>query len=252
MSDLLTAFSLGNQAILLNTCMLPLYPGLIAFLAGSVQSERSRRAMVLVGLMFYLLRQALETYLPGVLPVLYGLIIVFGVLMIAERNPFARLPVWQAPLRQNPYVTAYLYGLLLGPMTLPCIGPFVVSGVFAVGASSIGALLDGLVFFLAFGLGFGWPLVVLPLLAMSLQRRLVGWLAQHHRALARASGALLVAVGIFGIVTELLPYWKPGLDIGDGFKVVYWALAVALTLGIALYTYRVECDTGTARQTITN
>ncbi len=39
MSQYLEAFVLGNQAILTNVCLLPLYPGLIAFLAGNVNVD---------------------------------------------------------------------------------------------------------------------------------------------------------------------------------------------------------------------
>ncbi|NJR12622.1 hypothetical protein HC776_01690 [bacterium] len=35
MNHYVEAFLLGNTAILTNVCLLPLYPGLIAFLAGS-------------------------------------------------------------------------------------------------------------------------------------------------------------------------------------------------------------------------
>ena len=43
MSEYLGAFLLGNAAILSNACMLPLYPGLIAFLAGAMQQGRVRQ-----------------------------------------------------------------------------------------------------------------------------------------------------------------------------------------------------------------
>ena len=51
MNELLQAFLLGNAAILTNVCILPLYPGLIAFLAGSAQGERGRKAMPWLGLL---------------------------------------------------------------------------------------------------------------------------------------------------------------------------------------------------------
>ena len=37
----LEAFALGNAAILTNVCVLPLYPGLIAFLAGTSSEGRA-------------------------------------------------------------------------------------------------------------------------------------------------------------------------------------------------------------------
>nr|MCU0494775.1 hypothetical protein [Chloroflexaceae bacterium] len=185
MNQYLEAFVLGNGAILGNVCMLPLYPGLIAFLAGNAGNSRAARAtgwlgllvlagilsmMTLVGLLVFALQQSFSNVLPLLLPVIYGAVILLGVLMLFGYNPFARLATAQMPLMQNPLAAAYVYGLLLGPMTLPCTGPLIVSA-FVIGAGNVASLADGLAYFLAFGLGFGWPLVLLPLLALSAQRR---------------------------------------------------------------------------------
>ncbi|MCG8350064.1 MAG: hypothetical protein MI924_20045 [Chloroflexales bacterium] len=219
MSELFEAFILGNGAILGNVCMLPLYPGLIAFLAGNANNERAARAtgwlgalvlggilsmMTLLGLVVFLLQQSFGALLPIVLPLIYAVVIVLGVLMLLGRNPFARLATAQAPVLQNPYATAYAYGLLLGPMTLPCTGPLIVSA-FVLGAGNVASLADGLIYFFVFGLGFGWPLVLLPLLAMPAQRRFTQWLAQRYTLLGRLSGMLLVGIGLFGIWVEVLP-----------------------------------------------
>lgn len=219
MQPLLEAFVLGNGAILTNVCLLPLYPGLIAFLAGNANNEEARRAtgwlglvvlagvltlMTFVGLVLYLLQLSFGPILLVMLPVIYGAVILLGLLMLTGRNPFARLAGVRGPALRSPYGTAFLYGLLLGPMTLPCTGPVVVSA-FLLGAGSITMLADGLFYFFAFGLGFGWPLVLLPFLALPMQRKGVNWLRDNHRLLTRSSGALLVAIGIFGIWTELLP-----------------------------------------------
>lgn len=213
------AFVLGNQAILTNVCMLPLYPGLIAFLAGNTGNAAAQRAgrwlgllvlagilvmMLAVGLILTLLRQSFGGLLPVLLPVIYAVVIVLGLLLLLGRSPFARMAQIQAPVLRNPYASAFVYGLLLGPMTLPCTGPLITSA-FAVGAANPAQLGEGLLFFLWFGLGFGWPLVVLPWLTGPLQRRFTGWMTRNHRVLEAVSGILLVGIGIFGLVTEVLP-----------------------------------------------
>jgi cytochrome c-type biogenesis protein len=220
MDLLLQGFWLGNGAILTNVCLLPLYPGLIAFLAGNAQNERAQRAggwlgllvlagvltlMLAIGLLLHLLGSVLSfnTLLPVLLPVIYTVVIVLGVLMLLGKNPFARLATAQSPVLQNPYLSAYVYGLLLGPMTLPCTGPIVLSA-FTLGAlSGAGELANQLLFFLAFGVGFGWPLVVLPLIARGAQRSLTGWLTRHHLLLTRISGVLLIAIGVYGFGVEV-------------------------------------------------
>lgn len=219
MSELIEAFILGNSAILTNVCILPLYPGLIAFLAGNAANEQAQRAtkwlgllvlagvltlMTLVGGLLYLLQQSFSAILPVLLPIIYGVVIVLGVLMLLGRNPFASLTTAQAPVLRNPYVSAYVYGLLLGPMTLPCAGPLIVSA-FLLGAGSVAALADSLAYFFAFGLGFGWPLVLLPFIALPLQKQFTRWMTQRYDLLTRISGVLLVAIGLFGIWVDLLP-----------------------------------------------
>jgi cytochrome c-type biogenesis protein len=217
MSELVQAFVLGNASILTNVCVLPLYPSMVAYLAAD--SGRARdwswllgvlvlagvlTMMLVVGLALFLLRRTFGSVLPWLLPLVYGAVIVLGVLLLLGKSPFARLATAQAPVFRSPFLTAFAYGLLLGPMTLPCVGPLVVSA-FVVGAGSITSLASSLAYTLAFGLGFGWPLILLPVLAGPAQRAFTRWLTDRYGLLTRASGVLLVAIGLFGAWTDLLP-----------------------------------------------
>jgi cytochrome c-type biogenesis protein len=249
-NTLFEGFTIGSASILNTACLLPLYPGLIVFLAGNASNPRSRGAtgwlgllvlvgiltmMLFIGLGLYLLQASFGDLLIVLLPILYILVILFGILMLAGRNPFARLQMVQAPILSSPYVTAYTYGLLFGPMTLPCTGPLITSA-FLLGASNTGVLVDGLVYFLGFGLGFGWPLVLLPLIALPVQRQLVGWLTGHHLALTRASGVLLISIGVFGILTELAPQYVVGFEVTQNAQFLYWAVALGAAIGVGYYS----------------
>ncbi len=219
MSTYLGVFLLGNAAILGNVCMLPLYPGLLAYLAGTRENARIRHAgvllgamvlagvlatMLVLGLVVFALGQSFSRILPWLLPLNYGIVLALGVALLLGKNPFARLSIAQGPALANPYTSAFAYGGLLAPMTLPCTGPVLVS-VFVLGVGSAAALGESLLYFLAFGLGFGWPLLVLPLIATSLQRGLTRTLAGNAQILTRLAGALLVAIAVIGIWVELLP-----------------------------------------------
>ncbi|MGL4612270.1 MAG: cytochrome c biogenesis CcdA family protein [Trueperaceae bacterium] len=218
MQQLLSAFLLGNGAILTNVCLLPLYPGLIAFLAGNAGTDAGKRSsgwlgvlvlagilsmMTVVALLLYLLKQSFSSILPWLLPFIYGVVFLFGILMLFGYNPFNRLTTMQAPLFKNPYASAYMYGLFLGPITLPCTGPIILSAFLLSGNTTL--FINQIFYFLAFGLGFGWPLVVLPLMATPLQRRSTKWLTQNHKTLTRISGVLLMGIGVYGFVKEILP-----------------------------------------------
>lgn len=219
MSVYLGAFLLGNAAILGNVCMLPLYPGLIAFLAGRGQDGHVRgggvvlgacvlagvlATMIALGFVLFAIGQTFSRILPWLLPVTYGIVFALGVAMVLGRNPLARLATAPTPMLANPYAASLLYGGLLAPMTLPCTGPVVIAA-FVLGVGSAAALGESLAYVLAFGLGFGWPLVVLPLVAMPLQRGITRWLAGSSQMLGRLAGVLLIGIALFGLWVDVLP-----------------------------------------------
>ena len=219
MKEYLQAFVLGNAAILGNVCMLPLYPGLMAMLASRAADSRAKgirfmgaivlagiiSVMVAIGALLHSVRTSAADVLPYALPLLYGLVLVLGVAMLFGRNPFARMSSAQAPILKSPSGTAFVYGMMLGPMTLPCTGPLIISAFVIGGASGTGALLDSVAYFIAFGLGFGWPLVLLPMIAAPLQRRMTRFLTSNHKAISVVSGVLLIAVAAIGIVNDVVP-----------------------------------------------
>ncbi|MDQ3694394.1 MAG: cytochrome c biogenesis protein CcdA [Chloroflexota bacterium] len=219
MSEYVGAFLLGNAAILGNVCVLPLYPGLIAFLAGTRQHGRAGQGgvllgasvlagvlvmMIALGFVLFALGQSFSRILPWLLPVIYGIVIILGLAMLMGKNPFARLATTRTPMLFNPYAAAFLYGGLLAPMTLPCTGPVII-GALVLGVGSAAMLGESLLYFLAFGIGFGWPLLVLPLVAAPLQRSITHWLAGHARAWDRLAGAVLLAIAAFGIWVDIVP-----------------------------------------------
>ena len=224
MNDLVVAFVLGNTSILTNVCLLPLYPGLIAFLAGHVtRSDKVKSSqstvwlgaivlvgvlttMLLTGLLLFLLQRSFASLLTVILPLSYVLIIVLGILTFRGGNPFARFEVSQSPLLANPYVSAYLYGMFLAPMTLPCTGPLILS-TFVLGVGNVASLTNGILYFIAFGLGFGWPLLVLPLFAKTVQSHFISWLQEKHQFINQVAGILLIGIGLAGIWFELLPIY---------------------------------------------
>ncbi len=219
MKEYLQAFVLGNAAILGNVCMLPLYPGLMAMLASRAADSKAKgirfmgaivlagiiSVMVAIGALLHTVRTSAADVLPYALPVLYGLVLVLGVAMLFGRNPFARMSSAQSPILKSSNGTAFVYGMMLGPMTLPCTGPLIISAFVIGGTSGTGALLDSVAYFIAFGLGFGWPLVLLPMIAAPLQRRMTRFLTSNHKTISIVSGVLLIAVAAIGIWNDVVP-----------------------------------------------
>ena len=158
--------------------------------------------MVAVGVVLVALAVPTSRLLAFITPLLDGLLVVLGLLLLAGRNPFERLPGVSVPVVSNPFGRAYLYGLLLGPIALPCAGPFLVSllGISLGVADALGRIGT----FVLFGLGFGLPLVVLSLLAGVRAQAIVRWIVVRHRAIEIVAGLLLVAVA----AADLADKWE--------------------------------------------
>lgn len=191
-------------------CLLPLYPGFLAYLAAGGAAPRAGRlgsgllglfvllgvltAMVVLGAVLVLLTLPVGRVATGLRPVVDGGLVLLGILLLADRNPFHRLGTIQVALRGGPFARAYLYGVLLGPLALPCAGPFFAALVLV--ATSVPDLAARLATFLVFGFGFGLPLVVLSLLAATQQAAIVRLLVERRRRIEAGAGALLIVVGL--------------------------------------------------------
>jgi cytochrome c-type biogenesis protein len=192
-------------------CVLPLYPGFLAYLSGQTETENKRQKyflglfvlagvltmMLALGGLIALLAVPTANVLAIIIPLADLLILILGILLLLDRNPFKTLPQIQVPVLRNPLLNAYTYGLLYGPIALPCSGPLVV-GIFALSFTA-GEALNKLWVFLWFGLGFGLPLFVLSLLSGAMQRQLTRLFARHSRIVNLVGGLLLVGVAVYDL-----------------------------------------------------
>src|SRR5687767_3870898 len=143
MGDLLSAFFAG-LASTAAPCILPMYPGFLAYLTGGGQvpvatggvvvpasriSPLLAAALVLAGVMTGMLAIAgvvialsasLSRIIPIILPAADLLLIALGLLMVAGLNPFSRLPQ-PSPDHgpRGPVIGAFTYGLLFAPIAVP-------------------------------------------------------------------------------------------------------------------------------------
>jgi len=213
LNDIFTSLSLGLLASF-SPCILPLYPGYLAYLSGTQQQSESGirgkyflgffvlagvlTMMLFLGLVIALLSLSVGRALSVIIPVADLLIVTLGVLLLLDKNPFKALPQVQVPALKNPFFNAFIYGLLYGPIALPCSGPLVVS-IFAISLTAAEAF-SKLNIFLWFGLGFGLPLLALSLLSGALQRTITRWLAKNSRLVNLIGGILLIGIGVYDFI----------------------------------------------------
>src|SRR5687767_3068535 len=190
-------------------CILPLYPGFLAYLSGQNEMGRQKyflglfvlagvlTMMLALGGLIALLAVPIGSILLYIIPLADLLILLLGILLLLDYNPFKTLPQVQIPGFRHPYGNAYVYGLLYGPIALPCSGPLVVS-IFAL-SFTVGEAFSQLWTFLWFGLGLGIPLLVLSFLSAALQRRLTTLFARYSRIVNFIGGVILIGVALYDL-----------------------------------------------------
>jgi cytochrome c-type biogenesis protein len=195
---------------------LPLYPSFLAYLSANTEALAGRRGTGLLGLIILLgvlttmlavavvlvvVSVPIGAVLAYMVPLTDAVLIALGILLLAGRNPFARMSSVRVPFVANPFGRAYLYGVLLGPLALPCAGAFALALIaYSVGLADA---FEKVLVFVVYGLGFGLPLVVLSLLAGARQQQIVRLVTSHHRAIDVLAGVLLVAVGVGDLFLNL-------------------------------------------------
>lgn len=209
--QIITSFTLGLIATG-SPCIIPLYPGFLAYLSSN-QTLGGKRThyflgfFVLLGVLTMMLTLggiiaalsvSIGSALRIIIPLADAIIIGLGALLIGDINPMKTLPQIKVPALSHPFSNAFVYGLLYGPISLPCSGPLLVS-IFAVSLTAEEAF-SKLAIFLWFGLGFGMPLLVLSFLAGATQRWITRQFALHSRKINMAGGLLLIGVGIYDLI----------------------------------------------------
>lgn len=208
METLAATFLLGLGSAA-TPCLLPLYPGFIAYLAARRPNERHRAApilglavlagllttMIAIGLILVLVALPFGDVLRWTVPVATGVLVVLGIVLLAGRNPFNRLAGVPVPVVHHPLGQAYAYGLLLGPVALPCAGPFLVA-LLAISVG-LGDALARVGSFVVYGLGFGLPLVALAAVGATRGMVISRLVSRHHHAILRVAGAAMIVTALY-------------------------------------------------------
>ena len=205
------AFTAGLLSFL-SPCVLPLVPSYVTFITGMSLDDvqRTRRAAMVHALLFILgftliflalgagatmLGTVLRAYRDWISRIGGVLVIVFGLYLLGVFNVGAFARERRVHFADKPvgYLGTVLVGLAFGAGWTPCIGP-ILGGILTYTASSAD-LGEGMRLLGAYSLGLAVPFF----LAAVLVQRFLGVssrIKRHMAWVSRASGALLVVVGL--------------------------------------------------------
>ncbi|MFH1257293.1 MAG: cytochrome c biogenesis protein CcdA [Candidatus Diapherotrites archaeon] len=207
-----TAFILGLLTPLGALCVLPVYPGFLAFLAGRMGGEKPGGKhipflglvvvsgviffMLLFGLLFSTVLQVSLTNVIGIIsPAAFFVLAAISVLLILNVD-FGRLfPKINAPIVKNPLSSALIFGFFFGAIVLPCNPAFIAA--LLARSVLIASPIENILNFLFFGLGIGAPLLLLSVVSAASGNALLDFMAKHKRKINLAAGTIMLAISLY-------------------------------------------------------
>ncbi len=204
--NLVLAFGAGLASVL-SPCVLPVLPLIVT---GTDQDSRLRPVSIVGGLAIAFIAMGVLTSMAGSLIAPHiglmektagVLVLLFGVLMFFDVNPFEKLTFFGRFQDNKPHsglAGGLVLGASLGLVWIPCVGPM-LSSVLAVVASE-GQVASGVLMLAVYSLGFAVPMLIVAYASQWFRTRLRS-LQRAPVALRMFSGAVLVAFGLY-ILTQ--------------------------------------------------
>ena len=209
--NVLNSFTLGLATPLSAVCVIPLYPGFLAFLSSQGEDAPSVARlgllvaagvlafMTVLGLVFTTVLETSLVRVVGVVsPVAFGLLAVFGVALAADLHPQSRLPVVEPPQTRHPSLSAFAYGAFFGAIVLPCNPGFIA--VFLSRALLFSDPVSSLANFGAFGVGMATPLLAFAFVSEPWRDRVLGVLTGRRRVVNAVTGVVLTAISLYYLI----------------------------------------------------
>jgi cytochrome c-type biogenesis protein len=202
------SFLAGLAAPLTAVCVLPLYPGYLAFLAKQTKAKHSFlllsglvvtgviSSLFLIGLLVtYVLSASLTNAIQRISPIAFSILGVVSILLILNVNVGKIFPKVSSPVTKNPLLSSYLFGFFFGAIVLPC-NPATLIILFAL-STSVSSFLLNLLGFVAFGIGMSIPLFVLSLVSMEKSGVVISFLTRHTRKINIVVGVVMLLISLY-------------------------------------------------------
>ncbi len=208
------AFLAGLFAPLAAVCVLPLYPGFLAYLSNQFSGKESKKtfimlgllvafgvisSMFLVGLIFTKLLQTSLTNAIGIIsPIAFGILAVVSFFLIFNFD-FSRLfPQFRAPVAKNPLLSSYGFGFFFGAIVLPC-NPASLIVLFAISTSTID-FVSNMFNFVFFGIGMALPLLIFSVVSAQWSQEVIGFLARNKRKINLLAGLAMLGISLYYLI----------------------------------------------------
>ena len=192
-------------------CVLPLYPGFLAYLSSQFSGKEDKKSIImfgvitvvgvitsmfLFGLIFvFLLQESLTNAIAVISPIAFGILALVSLLMIFNVNIGALFPKFNAPIKKNPFISSFIFGFFFGAIVLPC-NPASLIVLFALTTSVTDAVAN-LFNFVFFGFGMALPLLIFAVISAQYSKQVIGWLSKNQRGINLIAGLIMLGISLY-------------------------------------------------------
>lgn len=218
MTDVITNFWLsflaGLYAPLGAVCVLPLYPGFLAYIASQYSETDPNKkigtigwivtlgiisSMFIVGLLFTTLLKASLTSAIGIIsPIAFGILALISILLILNIDFGRFIPTVKSPEAKSPFLKAFIFGFFFGIIVLPC-NPASLVVLFALSTSTV-AFVTNMANFVLFGIGMALPLLILAYISTIKGQAVINFLINKKRIINLFAGILMLSISLYYLI----------------------------------------------------
>ena len=215
LTNLGLSFIAGLFAPLAAVCVLPLYPGFLAYLANQLSKKETKKStfiqlgltvtlgvitsMLIFGLIFTtILKTSLTSAIGIISPIAFGILGIVSILMIFNFDLGKFFPQIHAPIKKNPFISSFIFGFFFGAIVLPC-NPASLIVIFALSTTTTDFILNMLNFFV-FGIGMAAPLLIFAIISSSKSKSVIDFLTKNKRKINFIAGIIMLAVSLYYLI----------------------------------------------------
>lgn len=208
------SFIAGLFAPIAAVCVLPLYPGFLAYLANQLSRKEKKStfiilglvvtsgviaSMLIFGLIFTTILKASLTNAIGIIsPIAFGILAIVSILMIFNVDLGKFFPQVHAPVKKNPFVSSFIFGFFFGAIVLPC-NPASLVVLFALSTTTMDFLLN-LINFFVFGIGMATPLLLFAIISSTKSKTVIDFLTKNKRRINLIAGIIMLGISLYYLI----------------------------------------------------
>lgn len=213
-ADFGSSFILGLLTPLTAACVLPLYPGFLAYLASQFSGKPAKKQyallglaitlgvilfMSLLGIIFTTALQVSLTKIIGIIsPIAFVILGIVSILLILDVDLGRFLPKAQIKTTKNPLLSALVYGFFFGAIVIPCNPAFIAA--FFARALLFDSAISSLLNFVSFGVGLGFPLLLFSLLSARWNTVIIAFVTKNRTTINRVAGITMLAISLYYLI----------------------------------------------------